>query len=119
MVGTALVRPSVRGATPAVRVAANRGTVVDFRRGGMLGVSGEPAAERCSVAQVVPGSAAARAGIKSGDVITRCDDEEVDNFTTLTRLLSDKASGEKVQLTFGRRGQSFSKEITLGEWTRE
>lgn len=96
--------------------SAKRDTVVDYRRGGLLGISGDPQVQSCIVVTVLANSAAAEAGIRPGDVILTCDGEQVGPFTSLTALLAKKGPGDKVSLTFSRGEQTLSREVALGTW---
>jgi len=57
------------------------------------------------VQRVEPGTPAAKAGLKVGDVITRVGGEAVESSSDVSRALSDKKSGELVPVTVvrGRR----------------
>ena len=54
------------------------------------------------VCEVVSGSAAARAGLKAGDVIVRVDDEEVGSVGELRRALGAERESQEVMLTIVR-----------------
>ena len=58
---------------------------------------------------VVAGSPAAKAGVKSSDVITAVDGERVDQNNSLADIIQKKSVGDSVTLTIDRAG----KEITL------
>ena len=64
---------------------------------------------------VVPGSPAAKAGLKQGDIIVSFDGKKVDNRTSLQVLLSGKNKGEKVKLEILRNGKKETVELTLGD----
>ncbi len=77
-----------------------------------LGIQSEPAGgdnDGAPVIEVVPGSSAASAGVKSKDVIIRFNGEEVPNFTRLRFLIFSRKVGDEVEFVV-RRGE---KEITL------
>jgi len=97
-------------------VAAKRDTNVDYRRGGLLGISGDPQAQICIAVNVLDNSAAAKAGIRPGDVILTCDGKKVGPFKSLTKLLAKKSPGDKVRLTIPRGEQTLGKEVILGSW---
>jgi S1-C subfamily serine protease/predicted esterase len=56
------------------------------------------------VAEVLPSSAAARAGLKAGDTITEVDAHPVVNMAQILHLLGTKYEGDKVSLKY-RRGK--------------
>jgi putative serine protease PepD len=66
------------------------------------------------VATVEPGSAAAEAGIREGDVITAVDDRPVTSSTELTAAIRSKAPGDEVTLTVRRGDDTTTVEATLG-----
>jgi Do/DeqQ family serine protease len=60
------------------------------------------------VARVTPGSAAAKAGIKAGDVITAINAKKIDSSSTLRTTIGLKRVGEKVKIDFIRNKKSMS-----------
>jgi hypothetical protein len=99
---------------------------IDRRKGGLLGVSGDPNARGggCLVATVQAGTAADKAGLQAGDVIIKFDGKEVTDFTGLTELISTKGGGETVELEVERQTQigekiekqRLTKKATLDQW---
>lgn len=75
--------------------------VVDVRRGGRLGVSAAGMGA-CAV-QVQPGSAAARCGLRDGDVIVVADGRPVADFADFTAAVSLRAAGEEMALEVVRQ----------------
>ncbi|MDR2882063.1 MAG: DegQ family serine endoprotease [Azoarcus sp.] len=71
------------------------------------------------VAQVEPGSAAARAGLKPGDIVLKVDGKEVDENNELPRLIGDKRPGSKVKLAIWREGKSREITAVLDEQAQE
>jgi S1-C subfamily serine protease len=65
------------------------------------------------VESVAPGSAAADAGIKAGDVITRIGDRLVGGSDDLVVQVRGHKVGEKVQLTYVRGGRTVKVAATL------
>jgi putative serine protease PepD len=66
------------------------------------------------VATVESGSAAANAGIKVGDVITRFNDLTISEPNQLTAAVREQAAGAKVKITVTRNGQQQTLDVTLG-----
>jgi serine protease Do len=69
------------------------------------------------VSQVQPGSAAARAGIKQGDVITTLNGAEVDDPNTFRNHVASSQPGATVTLNVLRNGQQQEIKAALGEFT--
>ena len=67
------------------------------------------------IAEVVPGSAAAQAGLTPGDVITSVNGQAVSSPESLTDLLLAEAPGASVQIGYlDTSGQQLSVTVTLG-----
>jgi len=71
------------------------------------------------VAQVEPDSAAARAGLKPGDIVLKVDGKEVDESNELPRLIGDMLPGSKVKLEIWREGKSQNVTAVLDEMPQE
>jgi len=69
------------------------------------------------VLQVQPGSAAERAGIKKGDVITALNGAEVTDPNVFRNAIASTAPGAEVTLTIKRDGREQQVRATLGEFT--
>jgi putative serine protease PepD len=67
------------------------------------------------VSEVVPGSAAATAGLRAGDVIVSFDSTPVADPGALGGAVRDKAPDDKVEITYRRNGQSHTVTVTLGK----
>lgn len=63
---------------------------------------------------VVPGGPADKAGVKSGDIITKIDDTTIDQHNSLSSLINKHAVGDVIKLTLVRDGQEQVVEVTLG-----
>jgi len=70
------------------------------------------------VEQVVPGSGAADAGVRKGDIITALGDARVERYGDLLGALRDYAPGDTVTLTVFRDGEVTNLKVTLGEKSR-
>jgi serine protease Do len=76
---------------------------------------GTNAKEGIVVANVVPGSPAAAAGLKRGDVITAVEGTPIADASALGRWLSTHKPGDKATLTVIRDGKEQQIDVTLGE----
>jgi hypothetical protein len=99
--------------------------LVDVRKGGRLGVSASGLAGPCQIANVQPGSAAARAGLSGGDVVVAIDGEPIHGFEALTHLVGQRGPGESLVLTIerpvpgddaGRGSRRIECTVTLDAW---
>ncbi|WP_051142601.1 S1C family serine protease [Gryllotalpicola ginsengisoli] len=68
------------------------------------------------IEQVTSGGAAAKAGLKAGDIITNIDGVPVTSSTDLTAQVRADAAGSKVKLTYVRDGKTYQTEATLGTY---
>lgn len=72
--------------------------------------------EGAYIVEVVTGSAAEKAGIKEGDIITKFDNQVVrEKDGGLAKIISQKKVGDKVKLTVWRDGEELELETTLEE----
>ncbi len=69
--------------------------------------------------QVMPGTPAQEAGLKSGDVITKLNDQPVADAADLTRRIGSFKPDAKVALTYMRNGTEKTAEITLADQKTE
>lgn len=67
------------------------------------------------IASIEPGSAAEQAGLQVDDIITRVDDEKIDNSRELANAIGLKGSGEEVSIDFVRDGKTRTVIATLGQ----
>ena len=66
------------------------------------------------VVTVVPAGPSARAGLRSGDVITEIDGEAATDPTQLAAITLTKKPGDQVSITYQRDGRSATTTVTLG-----
>jgi serine protease Do len=85
---------------------------VDAALGKALGLQG---AKGALVAEVVPGGAAARAGVKSGDVIVSVDGTPVPSSDDLPRMVARHAPGSRAKVEVLRGGNRQTLDIALDE----
>ncbi|WP_255405244.1 S1C family serine protease [Sinomonas sp. R1AF57] len=90
---------------------------------GQLGVSVQPKAANGSnssfsvgaqVAEVTSGSAADKAGIKVGDVITGFAGRHIGDASELTAAVREQAGGSTAKVSLQRNGQNMDVDVTLG-----
>ncbi|MEU8969546.1 trypsin-like peptidase domain-containing protein [Streptomyces monashensis] len=118
--------PGIGFAIPAsmVRTIAGQivkeGRVVDSGRAA-LGVIGRTVVDASyrptgvAVVSVRPGSAAARAGLRQGDIITRLGKQPISTITSLSEALAADRPGQKTSVTYERGGTEKTVHVTLGE----
>ncbi len=85
---------------------------------GVNSVSSDGAAdatEGAKVKEVTKGSAAERAGLKEGDLITRVDEIDISNPQDLSNTIHKYKPEDKVTLTFKRDGKEQKATATLGK----
>jgi len=105
----------------------NSGTVTR----GYLGVSiqdvskdiadsvGLPNARGAIVREPASDGPAGEAGVKSGDIITKVDGDQIDDALDLSRTIAGKAPGSSVALTIWRDGAETTVNVTLTELTEQ
>ena len=65
------------------------------------------------ISEVTNGSAAADAGLSSGDVITAIDGKAVNKMSELQETVSTHRPGDKISITYMRDKKSYTKSVTL------
>ncbi|AWX13605.1 serine peptidase [Mergibacter septicus] len=65
------------------------------------------------VSEVLPKSAAAKAGLKAGDVITALNGQALNSFAELRAKIATSGVGKVVELTYQRDGKSNTVKVTL------
>jgi putative serine protease PepD len=109
--GVGFAVPSNTVRTVATKLIAS-GKVEHAYLGISAADSSSPAGAK--VQTVVSGTAASRAGLKSGDVITAVDGNSVESAATLTEAIDSKTPGQKVTLTVSSNGSKHTVTATLG-----
>ncbi|MEM6365996.1 MAG: trypsin-like peptidase domain-containing protein [Planctomycetota bacterium] len=79
-----------------------------------LGVSGNGSSNVAEVLSVAPGSPAARAGLKTGDVIEAFGERTITNFKSLKEAVADTMPGERVRVYLRRDGQARRVTLEIG-----
>ncbi|AFM39961.1 trypsin-like serine protease with C-terminal PDZ domain [Desulfosporosinus acidiphilus SJ4] len=67
------------------------------------------------ISSVSPGGPAAKAGLQTGDIITKINNQEVQNSADLVHDLYQYQVGDAVTVTYIRNGQTNQVQVTLGE----
>jgi serine protease Do len=79
----------------------------DDENGPRLGVSGRTENGKCLITEVVPRSAAEKAGVKQGDVILAVENRPITTFDELKRIVFFKRPGAKMRLSVSRGNQTL------------
>jgi len=82
----------------------------------MLGVVTEETEGGVKVTEITDESAAKKAGIKEGDVITKIDDAKIDDPDRLSEVVRKHKPGEKVTVTLLRDKKEQKVTVELGKW---
>ena len=82
----------------------------------MLGVVTEEAEGGVKVTEITDESAAKKAGIKEGDIITKIDDTKIEDPDKLTEAVRKHKPGEKVTITLLRDKKEQKVTAELGKW---
>jgi Peptidase family M28/PDZ domain len=78
-----------------------------------VGVDGRDESDGLRLTHIVPDSAAARAGLREGDVLVRFDGRAVDAFEDLTTALRERHRGDEVRFLYLRDGIEHETSATL------
>ena len=94
-------------------------------RRGMLGIKGGElnadlaqafdieAKKGAFISEVMPGSAADKAGLKAGDVITAINGQAISSFAEMRAKIATSGAGKEIDLTYLRDGKSNNAKVTL------
>jgi serine protease Do len=80
-----------------------------------LGVMTEKSDKGAKVTDVTDGSAAAKAGLKEGDIITKIGEDKVTGPDDLYKAVGKRKPTEKVMITYLRDGKQSTANTTLGK----
>jgi len=79
-----------------------------------LGVSIDATASTAKIAKVQSGTAAEKAGLKAGDVVTALDDHQIATGDDLSAAINSYKPGDQVKVTYQRGGSEHTTTVTLG-----
>lgn len=82
----------------------------------MLGVSTEQAEKGAEIENITEGSAAEKAGLKKGDVITKIGDTKIESPDDLSKAIKARKPGDKVAVTFLRDKKEQTVTAELTKW---
>ncbi|HEX7902314.1 MAG TPA: PDZ domain-containing protein [Chitinophagaceae bacterium] len=82
----------------------------------MLGVTTEKADQGVEVQEITKESAAAKAGLKEGDIITKIGDKKIENPDELSAAIKAQKPGDKVTVTYLRDKKEQKATAELGKW---
>ncbi|MEU6488127.1 trypsin-like peptidase domain-containing protein [Streptomyces sp. NPDC046887] len=68
-----------------------------------------------AVVEAARGGAAADAGMRAGDIITKVDSKPITTMTSLLEALAGKQPGDRVTIAYTRGGRAATARVTLGE----
>ena len=131
-INTAIISPSGGNAGIAFAIPSNMannlvGQILEHGevRRGLLGIKGGElnadlakafnvnAQQGAFVSEVMPNSAADKAGIKAGDVITAMNGQKVSSFAEMRAKIATSGAGKEIELTYLRDGKSNNVKVTL------
>lgn len=131
-INTAIISPSGGNAGIAFAIPSNMANslvqqIIEFGevKRGMLGIKGGElnadlakefgidAQQGAFISEVFPESAAAKAGLKAGDVITELNGQKLHSFSELRAKIATAGVGKDIELTYLRDGKIAKTKVTL------
>ncbi|HEY6503378.1 MAG TPA: PDZ domain-containing protein [Chitinophagaceae bacterium] len=82
----------------------------------MLGVTTEKTDKGVEIQDITKESAAAKAGLKEGDIITTINDKKIETPDDLSKAIKAHKPGEKVTVTYLRDDKKQTATAELGKW---
>jgi S1-C subfamily serine protease len=95
-------------AQPPDRARASLGITIDMTRRG-------PDQRGVVVSDIAPDGPAAKAGIRSGDVILKVEGKDVNDFDAVANAVANHKPGDKLDVEVRREGKDQKLSVTLGE----
>lgn len=99
---------SYDGRSPKARVATSGAFL------GVTSIKSENGPSGAKIGEVSEGSAAEKAGLKEGDLITRVDDKTIESPEDLSKVIHTYKPGDKVTITYKRDGKDQKATAELG-----
>ena len=131
-INTAIISPSGGNAGIAFAIPSNQANnlvqqILEFGevRRGLLGIKGGElnadlakafnvsAQQGAFVSEVIPNSAAEKAGLKAGDVITAMNGQKISSFAEMRAKIATSGAGKEIELTYLRDGKTDNVKVTL------
>ncbi|MCW9718446.1 Do family serine endopeptidase [Avibacterium sp. 21-599] len=131
-INTAIISPNGGNAGIAFAIPSNMANslvkqILEFGevRRGLLGIKGTElnadlakalkidAQKGAFISEVLPDSAAEKAGLQAGDVITALNGQNLSSFAELRAKIATAGAGKQVKLTYLRDGKSNTTSVTL------
>ena len=131
-INTAIISPSGGNAGIAFAIPSNQANnlvqqILEFGevRRGLLGIKGGElnadlakafnvsAQQGAFVSEVLPKSAAEKAGIKAGDIITAMNGQKISSFAEMRAKIATSGAGKEISLTYLRDGKSHDVKVKL------
>jgi serine protease Do len=90
---------------------------LDYSRGNgaFLGVTTEEDEAGAKITDVVKSSAAEKAGLKKGDIITKAGDEKITGPEDLSKAVDERKPKDELKVTYKRAGKENTVNTTLGQ----
>jgi len=82
----------------------------------MLGVTTESDDKGAEIQTITEGSAAEKAGLKKGDIITKIDGTTIESHDDVAKTVKAHKPGDKVAVTFLRNNKAQTVTAELGKW---
>ena len=89
---------------------------INYKRGALLGVEGNEAANVAQITVVKPGTAAAKADLHPKDIVRKVNDKPIANFRELTDVVAQFRAGDEATIEIDRDGKTLTKNVTFGGW---
>jgi M6 family metalloprotease-like protein len=93
--------------------ATSRPLVLNPQRAGLGIRVGDNAGDGVKITEITPDSPADKAALKVGDVLVKLNDVAIDSPARLADFLSERAPGDKVQISYRRADEAAKKDIAL------
>jgi S1-C subfamily serine protease len=109
-VGDSVLIQVVRGGAPVTGIVEQRGSLE-------LGLEVEAMSFGCKVKKLSTNGAAAKAGLRVGDVIAELNGEPVANMDELAQVFTPLGADARLEFGALRNTRLVSRRVTFGEWT--